>query len=170
MVNKAILSYRTRKVAKANHAKRSSVPYTDAESIGLVFSTDDLKKHKAIKEFIKMLEHEGKKVDTLTYLPRDRQNFEFLFDFFTTKDINLWGSFTQDKVNNFAKKPFDYLFYLDVESNPFIRTVLAMSRAKFRIGKFDIENKPHCEMMIDTASTDIQQLIDEVHKYTKILS
>ncbi len=169
MVNKTLLSYKTKSFVKKNTAQRSSMAYNSAETIGIVFSIDDEQKHDSIKRFIHLLENDGKKVEVLAYLPKKKDNHEFLFDFFTVKDLNFWGSFTSQKVEQFAAKTFDYLFYIDIDSNAFIRNILAMSKAKCRVGKFNQENEPFCEMMIQTAN-DINSLVDEMYKYTKILS
>jgi len=169
MLSKKILSYKTKSIAKKSTVIRSSMAYDTAETIGIVFSIDDIHKHEAIKSFIQNLEGDGKKVEVIAFLPKKKENHEFLFDFFTTKDISFWGNFTSDKVVDFASKPFDYLFYIDLESSPLIRNILAMSKAKCRVGKFSEENEPFCEMMIQT-SNNIPGLVDEMYKYTKILS
>ncbi|MTI20565.1 hypothetical protein E1176_05995 [Fulvivirga sp. RKSG066] len=170
MLNKKLLSYKTKSIIKKSQVPRGSMAYNNAETIGLIFSIDDLHKHESIKRFIDRLSADNKKVEVLSYLPKKKENHEFLFDFFTVKDINFWGTFTSEKVEKFAKKPFDYLFYLDVESNPLIRNILAMSKAKCRVGRFSEENEPFCEMMIQTTDNSIDSLINEMYKYTKILS
>lgn len=149
---------------------RSSTSYDQAKSIGIIFSTDDLKKHETVKKFVKRLERDGKKVHVLSFLPKGKENFEFLFDFFTEKDVSFWGNFTAELVINFANKPFDYLFYLDVDSNLLIKNILAMSKAKCRVGKFDEENNAFFELMIQTHNGSTEYLVDEMYKYTKILS
>ena len=169
MVNRTLLSYKTKSLVKKNTVQRGSIAYQNVETIGIVFSIDDETKHKSIKRLIQQLEDDGKKVEVLAYLPKKKENHEFLFDFFTVKDLNFWGSFTSEKVAHFAARPFDYLLYIDIESNPFIRNILAMSKAKCRIGKFSEENEAFCEMMIQTAN-NIDSLVDEMYKYTKILS
>lgn len=169
MVNKTLLSYKTKSLVKKNTVQRGSIAYQSVESVGIVFSIDDETKHQSIKRFIHQLENDSKKVEVLAYLPKKKENHEFLFDFFTIKDLNFWGSFTSQKVEQFASKPFDYLFYIDLDSNAFIRNILAMSKAKCRVGKYNDENAPFCEMMLQTAN-DINSLVDEMYKYTKILS
>lgn len=170
MLNKKILSYKTRSLVTNNKVARRSISYGEARSIGIIFTIEDMKKHETIKRFIKQLEKDGKKIQVLAFLPKGRQNFEFLFDFFTVKDISFWGNFTANQVMEFAQKPFDFLFYLDTETNPLIKNILAMSKAKCRIGKFDQENNAVCELMIQASNGSTQELANEMYRYTKLLS
>lgn len=170
MLNKKLLSYKTKTLAKQNKVHHMSTSYDQVESIGIIFSITDHDKHEVVKKFIKKLERDGKKVEVLAFLPEGGENFDFVFDFFTVKDVTFWGNFTSPQVLDFASKPFDYLFYLDDSaSNPLIRNILAMSKAKCRIAKYAEENNPFCEMMIQTTN-GVQQLADDMYKYTKILS
>jgi len=169
MVNKTLLTYKTKSLAKKNTAERTSKAYSSAEHIGILFTIEDLNKHEKIKGFIEDLEDDGKQVDVLAYLPKNKENHEFFFDFFTAKDFNFWGSITSDKIEAFASKSFDYLLYLDNTSDLIMRNLLAKSNAKCRVGKFSEENEPFCEMMINTEGS-VESLIEEIYKYTKILS
>ncbi|UII25610.1 hypothetical protein LVD15_20220 [Fulvivirga maritima] len=170
MLNKKILSYKTSSLLKSNKAKRLSTNYQYAESIGIIYTSEDLEKHHIVKDFKKSLEDDGKKVNVLTLLPKGLENFEFLFDFFTTKDISFWGNFTAEQVHKFVNATFDYLFYLDTKSNLLIKNILAMSKAKCRVGKFDETDRQFFELMIDTPSNSTRELVNEMYKYTKILN
>ncbi|UII24205.1 DUF6913 domain-containing protein [Fulvivirga ligni] len=170
MLNKKMLSYKTRSFIKKNNAKRISTDYKDAESIGILFSIDGKQKHQIVKEFKKILEKDGKQVKVLAYLPKDQENFEFLFDFFTNNDVNFWGSFTSDQVQSFVDKTFDYLFYLDIETNDLTQNILAMSKAKCRVGKYNEKGDSFFELMINTHDSNVKGLADEMYKYTKILN
>ncbi|MDX1630151.1 MAG: hypothetical protein R3345_15685 [Fulvivirga sp.] len=169
MISKKLLAYKTKTLAKKSKVERGNMAYATAQKIGILFSIDNLSKHESIKSLIKKLEADNKKVEVLAFLPKKKENHEFLFNFFTEKDINFWGSITSGDVLKFAAKPFDYLFYVDQQSQPILRNILAMSKAKCRIGSFNKENEPYCEMMIETKE-GIDSLVEEMYRYTKILS
>jgi len=169
MLNKTLLTYKTKSIARKSQVVRTSMAYHTAEKVGIVFSIDGLDKHEKIKDFIQKIESDNKEVEVLAFLPKNKENHEFLFDFFTSKDFNFWGSIISDRIDSFTNQPFDYLFYIDLQSNPLIHNILAKSKAKCRVGKFSEENEPFCEMMIQT-SNNIDRLVDEMYKYTKILS
>ncbi len=162
------LKLKTSSYLKRNRTLRSSMPYKQAAKVGIIFTAEDKQKHELIKDFIRKLEHDGKKVATISFLPKKKENFEFLFDFFTDKDLTFWGNITSPNASTFAETPFDYLFYLDSEPNLLIMNLLAKSKAKCRIGKYMDNNEPYFEFMIES-SQGIKGLIDEMYKYTSLL-
>jgi hypothetical protein len=159
------LKIRTGNQLKKNKATRASTPYKQATSVGILFSVEDKRKHDDIKELIHKLEHDGKKIQVLEYLPNKKENYEFMFDFFTVKDISFWGKFESEKILKFSDTPFDYLFCLDMEPNPMLLYLLARSKSKCRVGRFHDEEKSFFEMMID-CNGSTKNLIDQMYKYT----
>ncbi len=170
MLNKKLLSLKTRSYLKKNAVKRANLAYETAKTVGIIFTIEDLKKHNLIKGFINNLENDGKNVSVLAYLPKGMQNFEFKFDFFTLNELTFWGKFESEVIQNFVEQSFDYLFYIDNTSNPLIRNILAMSKAKCRIGSYDEENARFCEMMVQGKEKSTQSLLTEMYKYTQLLS
>jgi hypothetical protein len=163
------LKMRTESALKKNKSPRASTPYHKAQNIGILFSVEDKEKHHQIKEFIHRLEQEGKKVQVLEYLPLKKDNYEFLFDFFTIEELNFWGSLTSEKALRFVDIPFDYLFCIDKESNPLILNLLARSKSRCRVGYYNELESQYFEFMIQQNGT-IKNLIEAMHKYTKQLS
>jgi len=164
----SFLKMRTSSALKKNGVKRASTPYKRAEHIGIIFSVEDRTKHDNIKDFIKRLEQDGKKVQVLEFLPKKKENYEFLFDFFTLEDLSFWGNITSERAVKFSNMAFDYLFYIDSQSNPLVLNLLARSKALCRVGKFNEADSPYFELMIeDNGST--KTLIDNVYKYTRQL-
>jgi len=159
------LKIRTNSQLKKNKTVRASIPYKEAASIGILFSVEDKIKHDAIKELIHRLEHDGKKVQVMSFLPNKKENFEFMFDFFTTKDISFFGKITSGSAVKFSQTPFDYLFCIDNDPNAMILNLLARSKAKCRVGKFQETATPFFELMIDHAG-HAKDLIDGIYKYT----
>lgn len=159
------LKIRTNNQLKRNKVLRTSIPYKKAVSIGILFSVEDKLKHDQIKEFVHKLEHDGKKVQVLEYLPNKKENYEFLFDFFTIKDISFWGKIESEKTLKFSDTPFDYLFCLDTERNPMVLYLMARSKSKCRVGKFNDTEKSFFEFMIDSEGKT-RNLIDGIYKYT----
>ncbi|MGC4022674.1 MAG: hypothetical protein QM734_12365 [Cyclobacteriaceae bacterium] len=159
---------RTRKALKKNNSLRASLPYNQAMSIGIMFSVEDKQKHADVKEFIHQLEQDGKKVKVLEYLPLKKENYEFMFDFFTIKDLTFWGRVNSALAQKFSDTPFDYLFYIDRDPNPMALYLLATSKARCRVGRYFENDEPFFEMMIEQNGTT-KGLIDSMYKYTKQL-
>ncbi len=156
---------RTQAALKKNKTARASNPYKQISRIGIIFTVEDKSKHNAVKELIQQLERDGKKVQILEFLPEKKINHEFKFDFFTAKDISFWGELTASNALQFAETPFDYLFYIDKESNPLVLHLLARSKAHCRVGKFHEAESPYFEMMIEQNGT-IEGLIESMYNYT----
>jgi hypothetical protein len=159
---------RTQSALKKNKTVHTSTPYKTAVNIGLIFTVEDKAKHEYIKEFIQRLERDGKKVQVLEFLPEKKMNHEFKFDFFTIKDISFFGEITSANALKFAQIPFDYLFYIDKDSNPLILHLLAQCKAQCRVGRFCAAESPYFEMMIEQDGT-IKQLIESMYNYTSQL-
>lgn len=161
----SILNFRTRSQLKNNKTLRATVPYNHAVTVGILFTVEDKKKHDEIKEFVHRLEREGKKVQVISFLPPNKDNYEFLFDFFTEKDISFWGNILSSSAEKFYNVPFDYLYYLDSVPNPILLHVLARSKAKCRVGRYWKSGDTYFELMIDTVA-NTKMLIEGMYSYS----
>lgn len=161
----SFLKIRTKSQLKKNRVVRGSTAYTKVTTVGLLFSVEDKSKHELVKEFARKLEHDGKKVQVISYLPKQKENYDFLFDFFTLKDISIWGNLESETALRFSETSFDYLYCLDLEPNPFVLNILARSKAKCRAGIFAEAMQPFFELMID-CRTGVKGLIDGLYKYS----
>ncbi len=159
---------RTDTALKKNKTVRTSISYKQASTVGIIFTVEDKEKHEAIKDFIQQLERDGKKVQVLEFLPEKKLNHEFKFDFFSVKDISFWGDLTSTLALKFADTPFDYLFYIDKQSNPLVLHLLARSKAHCRVGKFNEAESNYFEMMIEQNGTT-EGLIESMYNYTSQL-
>lgn len=169
LVNR-FLSAKTKKWVKDNRIERSTTSFKNSRTIGILFSVGDADKLEVIKKFIQDLETEGKEVKVLAYLPQKKENQEFLYDFFTKKDINFWGNYRSNEVTKFTEHNFDYLFNIDFETNELINGVLAQSKAKCRVGFYKANSDRYYELMVTVKEKSIEQLVEEMYKYTSMLN
>ena len=149
---------------KKNQAVRGSVPFKNAKTVGIIFTVEDKQKHFAVKDFIKRFEADGKHIQVLEYLPDNKENYEFKFDFFMDKDVSFWGNINSPNAIQFADGPFDFLFYLDLTPNPLILHLLARSKAKCRVGRMFDDGHSYLDLMVDSVS-NTQALLDTMYKY-----
>lgn len=158
----------TNKQLKKNKAVRANIPFSKSHVIGILYSVEDKQKHEDVKEFIKKLEQEGKQVAVMTYLPNKKENYEFLFDFITLKDISFWGQVNSTSALKFSDTPFDFLYCFDMKLHPVIENLLARSKAHCRIGRFSEGDRPYFELMVDSVN-NVKGLIDTAYKYSRQL-
>lgn len=163
-----ILELRTLSALKKNKTVRATIPYTTARQIGILFTVEDRLKHQQVKDFISKLQHDGKEVHVLEFLPKKKDNPEFMFDFFTIQDLSFWGKINSGAADKFSKTNFDYLFNIDTQANLLIQNVLANCRALCRIGRYEEKSSLYYELMIETNGAT-QGLIDNMYEYTKKL-
>ncbi len=159
------LNLRTANTLKKNKTARATIPFASARNIGVIFTVEDKQKHELVKAFVHRLEKEGKKVTVMSFLPKGKDNYEFLFDFFSIDDISLWGKIENPAVDKFCKTVFDYLYYIDLQPNPILLNLLARSKASCRIGKHWTEGHPYFELMIE-AQPNIRSLTDGFYQYS----
>lgn len=162
--NHGLLKLRTERLLRSQNGIHASVSYETSRQIGVLFSVEDKAKHDIVKEFIKKFEQDGKQVKVMEYLPPNKQNFEFKFDFFTENDISVWGNITSAGALKFADTAFDYLFYLDTEPNPLMVHLLARSKAKCRVGRQWENGISYFEFMVQSGPK-IKELADTMHRY-----
>lgn len=167
-MKQTFLRWRTEKALLKNKSLRASTPYKRSNLVGVIFSVEDRQKHDDVKEFVRHLEQDGKQVKVLEFLPKKKDNYEFLFDFFTIEDLSFWGTINNPQAQKFSETPFDYVFYIDQEPNPLVLNVLANSRAHCRVGRHVEGYEPFFEFMIAGNGTP-KGLIDNMYKYTKQL-
>ena len=163
-----LLKMRTRSAVRKNKSLRASIPYKQSKSIGIMFSDEGLQKYTDIKNFIHQLEEDGKQVKVLEFLAEKKESKTFEFDHFTKDDLSFWGVIRSEQADRFSDTAFDFLFYLDTDSNPLTLNLLARSKAQCRIGRFVEEQSTYFEMMIEQMGT-IKGLIETMYKYAKQL-
>jgi hypothetical protein len=168
MFKMSFLQMRTSSALKKNHILRASTPYKHAQNIGIIFSVEDKQKHDDVKDLIRHFEQDGKKVSVLEFLPKKKDNYEFLFDFFSITDLTFWGKINSSKAIKFSETSFDYLYYIDRQSNPLVLNLLAQSKAHCRVGRYNEQDSPFFEFMIEHEG-GTKELITNMYNYTKRL-
>ncbi len=158
-----------KKDRKLHH--RGPVNYQQASWIGILYSVENRSKHDAVTDFVERLREEGKKVEIMTFLGKDKDNYDFKYDFFSAAHISLFGKIKSQGVEDFVNRKFDLLFYLDYEQNPYLEPLLVLSQARCRIGRLGKETKNELfELMIKTEKGSITNLIEQLHHYSRIFS
>ncbi len=166
--NHRLLKLRTDALLRGQHSPRSSVSYEDSRQMGVLFTVEDKAKHEIVKDFVRKLEQDGKQVKVMEFLPPDKQNYEFKYDFFTENDVSIWGKITSAGAIKFTETPFDYVFYLDPEPNPLLIHLLVRSKGKCRVGRQWDDGDAYFEFMVG-ASPNVRDLAEHIHRYVKQL-
>ncbi len=173
MIKDKLLKYRIDRGQKQNRFLHKAYEYTNLKKVGIIFSILDLKKHEAVKRFIKTLEADGIEVKTLAYKPKDTQNFEFYFDFFEDKDFSIWGEAKSHHILTFLEQKLEYLFCLDEDLNLYMQYLLVKTKSTTRIGVLQSEPQKarYFELMVKPRTTgDTKLLTEEIIHYVRKIS
>lgn len=142
-------NYKFSKAIKNLRAKRSSVDFDRAESVGLLFDATELNNREIVLKFAKSLEKKGKKVRLLGFVNIKEETDNLAFPNFNQKtlDMALLPEKSTD-AQDFMKRDFDILINLSLDETEPLEYIAAMSNAKFRVGPFT-ERTVCYELMID---------------------
>ena len=173
MIKHKILSYKVKRGQQKSEFLHQAYPYNKLKKVGVIFSFDDLKKHEAVKNFIKTLKADGIEVTTLGYKAKNTQNFEFYFDFFEDKDVGFFGKIENPYFQSFLNQKLEYLFCLDDSLNLFMQYLLVHSKSDTRIGAYQPSKSEASffELMIkpkESGNTKI--LTEEIIHYVRKIS
>jgi len=93
---------------------------------------------------------------------------DFSYKYFTEKDINWKGQFTQDNIKNFLEQPFDLLIGYFNTNNIFLESAVLQSKAQFKVG-FAGVNSMLYEIEILEKTENVSAFTLELKKYLKII-
>ena len=143
--------YKFNNAVKNLRADRTSVNFTDARTVGILFDATDLAQRESVLKFAKALEKQDKKVKLLGFVRTKEDSSNLSFPNFNLKDLNL--ALLPEKsavVQDFTSRDFDILLNpAPVEVIP-LEYISALSKAKYRVGP--VTEKTVCyELMIDVS-------------------
>jgi len=167
MLGKFLLPFKTKVALKTNKAIRISEGYTQARKVGVIFTYSGEKNLILVNKFLDRMEQEGKEVQLLIYVAKVGKDDTYGFPHFTIKDLDFWGSFDNELLFNFEQSVFDYLINVDIQSNIVIENVLANSKAKCRVGRYQEHRQNFYELMIDYKEESYEQFLVQVYHYIK---
>jgi uncharacterized protein DUF6913 len=169
MILRPWLNFKTKKAYKSNSGLRESVSYKSAERIGILFCNDEQRKLNDVDKLSDLLKKDNKKVKIIAQ--ENKSGFKHLpYDTFNEDNFSFWGKFIGKPINDFIKADYDFLICLDDRPNHMIRSILANSQAKCRIGKFDEDNEQMFEMMLESSASNGRDWVDSIYSYIKIIS
>jgi hypothetical protein len=164
MIRKLFLKIKTALALKSNDAIRVSEAYANAKAIGLLYSYNESVSQSKIDELIEKLEADGKSVHTVTFVPvKTGETPEYAY--FNENDLAANGNWKNEGVESFRDNPFDFLISLDWNINKYTQNILAASRAKCRVGRFEEEKSQYFELMINPKDEKYESFLKEVYHY-----
>jgi hypothetical protein len=168
-LRRILANLRFKRELDENKNGHETVSFDAAKKIGLLYDATEPKNFEIVKEYVKNVRSRQKEVLALGYVDKkelpQNQFAQLGLDFFTRKDLN-WQHFPQSlEVSNFIREPFDIVLNLSDNSVFPLRYIAAVSKAKFRVGRFDESSVPCYDMMIEaTPDIELKQFINQAEE------
>ena len=123
-----------------------------AGHIGIIYNATESVSFEIIRDLVKDLTHEKRKVTVLGYVDSKKLIDNYLyrkgFDFFSKNELNWYSKPVSSTIDQFIKEPFDLLINLSLEDHYPIQYITALSPAAFKAGKFSPDDQI-LDFMID---------------------
>ncbi|NVO02369.1 MAG: hypothetical protein HXX09_06660 [Bacteroidetes bacterium] len=151
------------------------VNFKDSKTIGILYKVTENNDYNFICDFVKYFQDNGKTVKALGYvIYKEVPHFCFpklSFDYFTQKDIG-WNMIPKNQfVKDFMDDDFDIMIDLSIQDCFPTNYVSALSKAKFKIGRFNSENQKFYDFMLNVSDeTSIKDYISHLTHYLSIFN
>ncbi len=169
MFKKSFINLHTKSALKRNSTKRGNIPFFKVKNIGIIHSYVNQEQIKIIYHFFDQLEKDDLKVQVLVLKDKDIELNIPEFIVADEQGLTQFGKWDNENIKDFFKEPFDYLLHLNLESTELVDNILAMSKAKCRVGKHLDEREIYYELMVSPEKESFRKLIDQIYHYIKII-
>lgn len=171
----SIGKYLLRKKLTGISRQGNFISFAEAHKVGLLYDATDEKSSDPVRQYVKKIIAAQKEVRALGFVSRkelpEGQYARLGMDFFTKKGVNLWQIPTHPVAKNFADEEFDILLDLTLEPCFPLQYLSAVSRAKFRVGRYREHQTGYYDLMIDLeAGSGLEAFIDQAHHYISLLN
>lgn len=169
-----ISDYLLQREIKKSTRKPTLVPFSHAKSIGILYDATIDNDYELVKSYVKDLRGTSKDVLALGFFDnKELPGTRFMklgLDLFTRKSLNWKMKPNHPIVNSFLNKEFDILICLSLDKSIPLRYVSSMTKASFKIGKYD----PQCEGIYDfmikvEGKPTLRQMIEQVNHYLNLI-
>ena len=151
------------------------VNLNEAKTIGIVYQLTAQTNFRKVKLLMKELTTPSRQVMIVGYVNRnDIPNYCIAANsgyYFDKKDLNWYGSPKNDYIAKFINKEFDILIDLSLEDIYPVRFISALSKSKFKVGRYAEGNMEFLDLMIKhkKGELSVDELSRQIIHYLLIL-
>jgi hypothetical protein len=166
----ALANRKFQKEIRSFHRNRMVVSIKDAKSIGVLYNATEIEDFEIVKTYVRNLLADKKEVTSLGYVDKKElpanQFAKLGLDFFTRKNLNWYMVPNSPLVTNFINEDFDILINLNIGACFPLQYISAISKAKYRVGQYDIKNAIYYDLMIHTPKNEtLKHFIEQTDYY-----
>lgn len=149
--------------------------FDDVRSVGMLFDASNPEDYELVKRYVVYLREHSKKVKVLGYFSSKQipalTYSKLEYDFFSSKEVNWFGKPVTHIIDNFIKEEYDLLIDLNIHDHFSLKYIAALSKAKFKVGKYKEEDEKVYDMMIDADNTQtLKYFLRQIDTYITMLN
>lgn len=155
--------------------KPNKFNFSNIKTIGILFEASNPEDFELIKRYVVYLREHGKKVKVIGFF--STKNIPSLtyskleYDFFSPKEIDWLNRPATHIASNFINEEYDLLIDLNIHDHFPLRYIAALSKAKFKVGKYKEKDETIFDMMIDSDNTQkLKYFLRQVDTYITMLN
>jgi len=145
------------------------------KTVGILFDATNPEDFELVKRYIVYLREHKKRVKAIGYFnSKQIPSLAFSkleYDFFSIKDINWFGKPSSIIIQNFINEEYDLLIDLNINDHFPLKYIASLSKANFKVGKFNEKEQEIYDMMIDSDNTKtLKYFLRQIDVYITMLN
>lgn len=155
--------------------KPNKFSFSQVKTVGIVFDAASPEDFELVKRYVVYLREHRKKVKVMGFYSSrripDMTYSRLEYDFFSAKELNWFGKPSAVVVQNFINEEYDLLIDLNISNHFALKYIAALSKASFKVGKYNEKNTQLYDMMIDSDNTKtLKYFLRQVDIYLTMLN
>ena len=155
--------------------KACKFSFDAVKTVGILFDATNAEDYEIVKRYVLYLREHRKRTKVIVFFntkvlpPMTYSKLEY--DFFSTKEINWMGKPSTTVIKNFIDEEFDLLIDLNVHDHFPLKYIAALSKANFKVGKYNEKDTEMYDMMIDADNTKtVKYFLRQVDIYITMMN
>jgi hypothetical protein len=149
--------------------------FEDIKTVGILFDATNTEDYEIVKRYVVYLREHRKKVKAIGFFSTKEipalTYSKLEYDFFSTKELNWFGKPSSTIIQNFINEEYHLLIDLNVHDHFALRYISALSKAAFKVGKYDEDDTTIFDMMIDADNTKtVKYFLRQIDTYITMLN
>ena len=149
--------------------RKQILSLSQAKNIGILCEITDEDSYKDIFRLFTRLQEHGRNVKLIGYVNDKEVPFyclpQLTADYFCLKHLNWYGLPNMEQVRDSLKVEYDMLIDFNYRYHPAVSAVLALSHAKFIVGRMS-QCQNLYDLFIDSEKSNNSQFLETVGVYT----
>lgn len=149
--------------------------FDGTRSVGILFDSTITEDYELVKRYVVYLREHLKKVKVIGYFSaKDIPVLTYSkleYDFISQKELNWLGKPSSVIIDNFINEEYDLLIDLNIHDHFPLRYISSLSKAKFKVGKYNEKDTEIYDMMIDADNTKtLKYFLRQVDTYITMIN